>query len=220
MNGTLRKLKAPMLRLLRTRYPEKEVQLRWIRIGNQVRLWIAEDGDLGGRANMMSSNILLCYAVCAFYEAMDRNLSQEEFDSLVQESMAGSFRMMNLLDVNRLVRSPRLIRMLYACLEHYKKKVDRYRGNRWGNTWKIRINPEGHTTGFAMTLDSCPLFEFCEKHGYLEILPWMCAVDHVTARAMHAALIRHQTISSGDPCCAYWYVGDRSPEALADSGSK
>ena len=32
--------------------------------------------------------------------------------------------------------------------------------------------------------------------------------------------IRHKTISSGDDCCEYWYVGDTSPEALANSGSK
>ena len=57
-------------------------------------------------------------------------------------------------------------------------------------------------------------------YSVMDVLPWMCATDQRVARAMHAHLIRHKTISSGDNCCEYWYVGDTSPESLVDSGSK
>ena len=102
------------------------------------------------------------------------------------------------------------MKLCHSFVQRYTKKVGKYRGNKWGDTWKIRVNPNGHTVGFAMTLDSCPLYEFAKKRGYMDVLPWMCATDQRVARAMHAHLIRHKTISSGDNCCEYWYVGDTS----------
>ena len=169
---------------------------------------------------MMSSNMMLCYAVCAFYEAMDRELTREQFDMMVVDAMAASFRRLGLINMNRLYRNRTLMKLCHSFVQRYTKKVGKYRGNKWGDTWKIRVNPNGHTVGFAMTLDSCPLYEFAKKRGYMDVLPWMCATDQRVARAMHAHLIRHKTISSGDNCCEYWYVGDTSPESLADSGSK
>lgn len=72
----------------------------------------------------------------------------------------------------------------------------------------------------AYTLDSYPLYEFARSHGYMDLLPWMCASDHLIPPAFHAKLIRHKILSDGDDTCEYWYVGDRSPEALADVDSK
>ncbi len=75
-------------------------------------------------------------------------------------------------------------------------------------------------SGLAFVLDSCPLYEFAQKHGYMDLLPFMCASDHIMTQQFHAKLIRHSTLSAGDGKCDYWYVGDRSPEALSDKGSK
>lgn len=54
----------------------------------------------------------------------------------------------------------------------------------------------------------------------MDLLPFMCASDHIMAKQFHAKLIRHSTLSAGDGKCDYWYVGDRSPEALRDKVSK
>ena len=220
MEKTLKRLQPAMMKALRVRYGEAEANDRWTGLESQFSRWLREEGDLGGRKNMMSSNMMLCYAVCAFYEAMDRELTREQFDMMVEDAMEASFRRMGIINMNRLYRNRTLMKLCHSFVQRYTKKVGKFRGNEWGDTWKIRVNPNGHTVGFAMTLDSCPLYEFAKKRGYMDVLPWMCATDQRVARAMHAHLIRHKTISSGDDCCEYWYVGDTSPEALADSGSK
>ena len=208
------------MRTLRARFGEAEAAQRWEKIEELYGRWLREDGDLGGRANMMADNMTLCYAVCAFYEALDRQLTRKEFDRIVEDVMRVPFRMMGVLDMNRLYKKRRLMGLLHAYIQRYQRKADKCRGNAWGNTWKLEANPDGHAVGFAMTLYSCPLYDFARKRGYMDILPWMCQTDHRVAAAMHARLIRHNTLAAGGDCCDYWYVGDRSPEALVDEGSK
>lgn len=220
MERRLKQFRPAVMRALRGRYGEAEVTRRWEKIEELCHRWLREDGDLGGRANAMADNMTLCYAVCAFYEAMDRQLTRAEFDRLVEEVMRAPFRMMGVIDMNRLYKKRRLMGLVHACIARYARRAEKYRGNAWGNTWKLAANPEGREVGFAMTLYSCPLCEFARKRGYMDILPWMCDTDHRVAAAMHAKLIRHKTLAAGDGCCEYWYVGDRSPEALADAGSK
>ncbi|MCM1054009.1 MAG: methyltransferase domain-containing protein [Bacteroides sp.] len=217
---TLKKLRPAMVNFLRSRYPENEVERRWSKVVKLYNKWLSEEGDLGGNVNMMSSNITLCYAVCAFYEALDRRLTAEDFDVLLNEAISEKFALMNKFDFNKFYNKKPLIKLVYSFLEKYKKQVDKRRGNVWGNTWKVRINPDDHMNGIAFTLDTCPLYEFAQKHGYMDVLPLLCTSDQVVAKQFHAKLIRHSTLSDGDGKCEYWYVGDKSPEALNDKGSK
>ncbi len=220
MDKTLKKLKPAALNFLRSRYTENEARNRWLKVERLYNKWLCEEGDLGGRANMMSSNLMHCYAMCAFYEAVDRNFNSEDFGILFNEVMAKKFVMLEKIDMNKYDRKKRLMNLLYRFVDGYKKKADKYRGGKWGNTWKIRLNPAKHETGFSLVFDSCPLYEFAQKHGYMDLLPLMCASDQIVAQKFHAHLIRHSTLSDGDGKCEYWYVGDKSPEALNDKGSK
>ena len=68
MEKTLKRLQPTMMKALRERYGEAEANDRWTGLESQFSRWLREEGDLGGRKNMMSSNMMLCYAVCAFYE--------------------------------------------------------------------------------------------------------------------------------------------------------
>ena len=88
------------------------------------------------------------------------------------------------------------------------------------NTWKIRLNPEGHSKGLAFAYDTCPLNDFARRHGYIEFLPNLCYIDHITCGAARGKLIRHKTLATGDGECNYWILCDHEPEALADMGSK
>ena len=216
MEKYLKKLRPSMLKFLRARYDEDEVKKRWKKVEELDAEWLRKEGDLGGRRNMMSSNMMLCYAMCAFYEAVDRNYTNEDFLVLVNEVMAKPFALLNHIDMNKLEKKKWLMDFLYFCVKRYKHKSDRMRGKRWGNTWKIRINPDNRETGFAYVLDTCPLYEFATKYGYMDFLPNMCALDHLVAGQFHAHLIRHHTLSGGNGKCEYWYVGDRSLEAKKD----
>ncbi|MCM1523879.1 MAG: L-2-amino-thiazoline-4-carboxylic acid hydrolase [Ruminococcus sp.] len=220
MDKYLKKLRPAMLRFMRKNYSEAEVMKRMKKTERLYYKWLREEGDLGGSKNMMSSNIYFCYAVCAFYESVDRKFSKKDFEALFNETMGSSLKLINRFDMNRLEKKSLLIKLIYKFLEKYKSKSDRKRGNEWGNTWKIRVNPNGRKKGVAFSLDTCPLYEFAQKYGYTDLLPLMCKSDHAVAKAFHAKLIRHKTISAGDETCEYWYVGDRSPEALRDKNSK
>ena len=54
-----------------------------------------------------------------------------------------------------------------------------------------------------------------EINGYEDLLPYMCASDHVLAELMHAKLIRTHTCATGGDSCDYWYVADGSDTAKA-----
>ena len=86
-----------------------------------------------------------------------------------------------------------------------------------GNTWRIEMNPEGHTEGFAIHTKMCPNWDFCKAHGYEDFMPAICAQDHKIAEAMHGVLIRTHTVAAGDDYCDWWYFGDRQelPEEAA-----
>ena len=51
---------------------------------------------------MMSSNMMLCYAMCAFYGAVGRNYTNENFLVLVNEVMAKPFALLNHIDMKKL----------------------------------------------------------------------------------------------------------------------
>jgi len=213
MEKYLKMLKPEMMKYLKKTYGEEEADIRWKRVEELDEKWLKEEGDLGGSANMMYSNMMLCYAMCAFYEACDREYPYSEFESLVKNVMKVPFKMLNLFDLNDLEKHPKLKQIAYKVVEDYKKKSDRYRGNKWGNTWKVRVNPDHRVTGFAYVCDSCPLQEFAKKHGYLDFTRNMCAMDHIVAEQFHGTLIRRSVLMEGDSCCEFWYAGDQTSAA-------
>ncbi len=217
MDATLRKLKPAMMEVLKERKPAQAEEL-WITIENQYLAWKETEGNLGGKKNMMSSNMLLCYAMCAFYDAIDRQFSEQDMEVFVNKVMGSTFRMLRHLDMNRLENNHVLMSLAYRYLENYTKKSDRYRDNAWGNTWKVEVNPENRNIGIAYHLHTCPLYDFAKKYGYMELLPYMCNTDSLVAEQFHARLIRHRVLSEGDDVCEYWYVGDKSIEAKKDRG--
>jgi hypothetical protein len=139
---------------------------------------------------------------------------------MIDAAMGKSIRMLSHFDLNKLLKHRWIVQLIYGYLRSYQKKAERFRGNAWGNTWKIRLNPENHEKGIAFVYDTCPLNDFARRHGYIDFLPNLCMIDHVTCGAAHGKLIRHKTLAGGDGECNYWILGDREPEALADVGSK
>ncbi|MBQ7838925.1 MAG: L-2-amino-thiazoline-4-carboxylic acid hydrolase [Lachnospiraceae bacterium] len=44
----------------------------------------------------------------------------------------------------------------------------------------------------------------------MDIVPYMCDIDHMSANLMNAKLLRKYTVASGFKICDYWYVGNKS----------
>jgi len=220
MDKYLKMFEPAMKSWLNGHYSEEEAKARWQKTVELDEKWIREEGDIGGSKNMMADNLLEAYAFFSFYEAVDRSFQKEDLDSLIDSVMGKKMQAMARFDMNKLEKKKWLIKFVYWFFEGYKKKADKHRGKDWGNTWEIRINPENHEKGIAFVFDTCPLNDFARKHGYIDFLPNLCAIDHLSCNAMHATLIRHKTLAAGDGECNYWIIGDQNPEALADSGSK
>ena len=92
-----------------------------------------------------------------------------------------------------------------------QKKVEKHKSKgEWANAWSVQINPENYKEGCSFHLVGCPLVDFAKKHGYMELMPYMCKTDHMAAQLIHAKLLRNHTVAEGAESCDYWYVGDLS----------
>ena len=163
--------------------------------------------DIGGKDNMQFKDLDFLIAFFAFYEACDRRIGVPEMDEFAYETVVKSSEAAGkLISWN----SPLMAKMATKMYTGYKKKIDEHvaRGE-WGNTWRIEMNPEGHTEGFAIHTRLCPNVDFCRAHGYEEFLPAICAQDHKIAEVMHGVLIRTHTVAAGDDYCDWWYFGDK-----------
>ena len=216
----LKKFEPYMKKWLSEHYSKDEAEKRWNKTVMLYNKWLREEGDLGGRKNMMADNIILAYAFFAFYESTDKSFQKEELADFVDVAMGKKLKLLSHFDMNTLEKKKWLMNLIYKYFGNYAKKADKHRYKAWGSTWEIRLNPERHDKGIAFVFDTCPINDFARKHGYIDFMPTLCAIDQLTCKTMHAALIRHKTLACGDGECNYWIIGDKNPEALADSGSK
>ena len=129
-------------------------------------------------------------AFFSFYEASDHRIGIPELDEFAYEVIIkSSEKAGKLIGWN----SPVMPKMALKMYSRYKKKIDEHVAKgEWGNTWRIEMNPEGHTEGFAIHTKMCPNWDFCR-----------------IAEAMHGILIRTHTVAAGDDYCDWWYFGDR-----------
>ena len=216
----LKKFEPHMKKWLSEHYSKDEAEKRWKKTVALYNKWVREEGDLGGRKNMMADNIFLAYAFFAFYEATNKSFKKEELAQFVDVAMGKKLKLLSHFDMNKLEKKKWLMNLIYKYFGNYAKKADKHRYKDWGNTWEIRLNPEKYDKGISFVFDTCPINDFARKHGYIDFLPTLCAIDQLTCKTMHAALIRHKTLACGDGECNYWIIGDKNPEALADNGSK
>ena len=220
MDKYLKILEPAMKRWLSEHYSPEEAKTRWEKTMELDEKWIKEEGNLGGKKNPMANNMLEAYAFFAFYESVDRTFGKEDLRMMIDAAMGKSIRMLSHFNLNTLLKHKWIVGIIYRYLENYQKKAKRFRGREWGNTWEIRINPDRHEKGIGFVYDTCPLNDFARKHGYIDFLPNLCAIDQMTCSAAHGKLIRHKTLAEGDGECNYWILGSEEPEAIADTGSK
>ena len=100
----------------------------------------------------------------------------------------------------RLLRHKWIVGAINRYLLSYKKKSERFRGNEWGKTWIMRMNPDGHENGIAFVYDTCSLNDFARKHGFIDFLPNLCCIDQITCSVAHGKLSKFMaTVFFTDP---------------------
>lgn len=174
----------------------------------------AKAPDIGGRENLMSYNLDLLILSASFYEASDHRIDGEAITEMARE-LFGKYRFVrHIVNVNRPWQMKMIRKAMYKRYVPYAKLVEeKVSKGEWGNTWRVKINPKNTEEGVAFDLIGCPLADYARANGYMNLLPYMCACDHLVPELVHAKLIRTHTCALGSEACDYWYVGDESETA-------
>ena len=132
-----------------------------------------------GRDNPMASNTYECLVFLAIWKAADGKISVEDLRAISKDVLSAPIMKVMGILIN---------------------------ANKVSGIKRIR---KKHKDGFYYYFTQCPLNTFARREGYLEVLPVMCDIDHITASLMHAKLNRKYTLASGGKVCDYWFVGDK-----------
>ena len=214
-DSKVKMIKKGFIRYTKEHFPEEaETILR--RAEELFPVLYAKAPDIGGAENHMAYNLDLLILSASFYEASDRRIDGEAISEIAREISRRYGFVRRLVDLNRPWQMKLFRSALYKRYTPYAKLVDeKLSKGEWGNTWRVKINPRNTAEGVCFTLVGCPLADYARANGYEELLPHMCAADHLLAGLLHAKLIRTHTCATGSDSCDYWYVGDKSRTAKA-----
>lgn len=187
------------------RYGKEETQKLIEKTNIEYREMLRRADDVGAD-NPMASNIYECLVLLAVWKAADGKISVDDLRAISLDVMSTPILKLAGVFINGNKKSGinRLRNMMLknaAWLEkhpQYKK-----------TSWDFNFDDTKHKDGFYYHFTKCPLNDFARKEGYLEVLPVMCDIDHLTAKLMHLTLHREQTLAGGGEICDYWFVGDQ-----------
>ncbi len=174
----------------------------------------AKAPDIGGSENMMAYNLDMFLIAVSFYEASDHRIDGNAIGEIAQDVYGRLKFLRCFVNLNRKGTMKFFRRLMYKKYVPYARLVeDKLSRGEWGNTWRIRVNPDDTSEGVRFDLVGCPLADYARANGYMDLLPHLCATDHVIPKLIHAKLIRTHTCALGSDSCDYWYVGDESETA-------
>lgn len=196
----------PYERYCRELYPD-EAERIFVKAEEHYLEFMKGMPDLG--ENMMAKNMLDWFTIISFYEASGHRLDGKALLE-IKRRMTDKMKFLGrFVDGNRQKWPYRLFEKNYV--KFIKMQKEHQSRGEWMDSWKVELNPEHRTEGFAFHLVGCPIAKHAKEHGYTELLPYLCKTDHYLAEVMHTRLIRTQTEALGGDCCDYWYIGDKSP---------
>ena len=219
-DGMVRIIKRAFDQYAGERYPdEAETIIR--RADELFPVLRAKAPDIGGAENDMAYNLDLLILAVSFYEASDHRIGGEAITEIAEQFFRKYRVLRKIINVNRLRQMKLMQNVMYKRYTPYAKLVEeKLAQGQWGNTWRIRINPRNTREGVCFDLVGCPLADYAKANGYEELLPYLCATDHLLPELIHAKLIRTHTCATGSESCDYWYVGDESETAKAYADAK
>lgn len=215
MASIVKSLKKGLARYTKEHYPDEADRI--IRKADELfPALYAKAPDIGGAENDMAYNLDLLILVISFYEASDHRIGSEAITEVAEQFFRKYRFLGKFINVNHPRQMKLMQNMMYKRYTPYAKLVEeKLAQGQWGNTWRIRINPRNTQEGVCFDLVGCPLADYAKANGYEELLPTLCATDHLLPELIHAKLIRTHTCATGSESCDYWYVGDKSETAKA-----
>ena len=207
---------------LSKKYSSDEAEAKYQEILEIYEKFSNETPSIGGKDNPMSKNFYGALSAFAYYECMNCDMSPDEimdmcFGMMIGDKKGGQLSKFNLN--NKLVQ-----KIFHGLFRLRAKKLNRHKKDgSWNNTWGMEVQHDIND-GIHFVLRGCPIKDYCEKHGIMEILPYLCNMDHLMIQALQLYLIRPKTCSNGDEICEYTIVANDSPLAkinpivVTDSG--
>ena len=176
----------------------------------------AKAPDIGGPENVMAYNLDLLILSASFSEASGHRIDGEVITEMAKR-MCRRYRFVGkFVNANHKWQMKLARAILYRRYTPYVKLVEeKLSRGEWNNTWRVRIDPRNTGEGICFDVIGCPLADYARANGYMGLLPYMCAADHLMSGLVHAKLIRTHTCATGSESCDFWYVGDRSETARA-----
>lgn len=218
MAGMDKMVKKGFIRYTKKKYPNEAERI--IRKADKLfpKLY-AKAPDIGGKENAMAYNLDMMLIAISFFEASDHRIDGSAFGEIAEDIFSKLRFLGKFINVNHKWQMKLLKKMMYKRYIPYSRLVDeKIAKGEWGNTWKIKINPRHTNEGVCFDLVGCPLADYAKANGYMNILPFMCATDHILPEIIHAKLIRTHTCALGSDSCDYWYVADKSKTAKKFKG--
>ena len=184
-------------------YPEKQQGAVWEKVQRKYGEFLSDwRTDLGGKKNFHngSGGTYDCIALMAYYVVCREVTNLAEIEEMEGELFLPAFRILKFVDCNR----PFFKKLMYASFQSAEKKCDRW------NDYRMNVAPYSKEGPIYYEFTECPIAEFAQKHGLLEVMPALCNPDFTAMEMIHAKLIRKTTCANG--CrCDYTICGDRDP---------
>lgn len=190
---------------LKERYGKEYTRELLIKTDREYRDMLNRVDDVGSD-NPMASNIYECLIFIALWKASEGRITADDLRGLTHDVMTTPFLKVIGLFINGNKKSG--VKRIHSMMKKnadWLEKHPQYKAS----SWDFNFDETLHKDGFYYHFTQCPLNTFARREGYLEILPVMCDIDHLTAKLMHFTLHRNYTLASGGNVCDYWFVGDK-----------
>ncbi|MBR1739392.1 MAG: L-2-amino-thiazoline-4-carboxylic acid hydrolase [Ruminococcus sp.] len=198
---------APLIKKSITKRYSKELAETSIKKGKQEYRRLLEKADDLGKGNPMASNAYFAYVFAAAWLGSGKKIPANEMDKVMTDVLESKL-MRTVFGMTDLNKSPK---KWYSDMKKYEAWYKK-NGKSYPVNWVVNFDEKAHKDGSYYYFSRCPICEFCQREGIMELMPALCSTDEVMFRLQHGRLYREHTIANGDPVCDYWVVGDKVKE--------
>jgi hypothetical protein len=195
---------APMIKKSISKRFGKEMAEQSIRNGKKEYRGLLERADDLGPGNPMAMNAYFAYVFAAAWIGSGKRITPEQMAEVMTDVLTSPVlrTFFGLTDLNK--KPKKWYQDMKKYEAWYQKNCNQYPVN-----WKVNFDESLHQDGSYYYFTRCPICEFCQKEGIMELMPALCATDEVMFRLQHGKLHREHTIANGDQVCDYWIIGDK-----------
>lgn len=185
-------------------YPANEREAVWDRVQKMYIAFISDlRCDLGGKKNFHNGagGTYDCIALMSYYTVCKEKTSLCEIEEMESALFLPAFRTLaKFVNCNK----PFFRKLMYKSFKKAEKQCCKW------HDYEMRVAPYAKDKPIYYEFTACPVAQFAEQHGLLEVMPAFCNPDYTAMELIHAKLVRKSTCSNGDRC-DYAICGDKDP---------